>query len=133
MRGLLLALRRCRLGFCSAHCLHSSAHAMTIYYFLTTAWEWNPVLLLFCSLALAGYFLAFRLRGRPAYFIGALVIFLVTLLSPLSALANGYLFSAHMVQHIVLVLIVPALLWLSLPHSLSLPRSFATLIHPLIG
>jgi putative membrane protein len=106
---------------------------MTTYQFLTTAWEWNPTLLFLCLLTLVGYFLAFGLRGRPAYFVGALVIFLVALVSPLNALADGYLFSAHMVQHILLVLIVPALLLLSLPHSLSIPRPLRTFTHPLIG
>jgi putative membrane protein len=106
---------------------------MTTYQFLTTAWRWNSLLLFFSALALAGYFLAFRQRGRPAYFVAALVIFLVAFLSPMSALADGYLFSAHMVQHILLVLIVPALLLLSLPRSFSLPRPLLTLTHPFIG
>jgi cytochrome c oxidase assembly factor CtaG len=106
---------------------------MTTYQFLTTAWKWNPTLLLLCALALAGYFLAFGLRGRPSYLGAALVIFLVALMSPLSALADGYLFSAHMVQHILLVLIVPALLLLSLPRSFSLSRPLRPFTHPFIG
>ena len=106
---------------------------MTTYQFLTTAWEWNPTLLFLCLLALAGYFLAFGLRGQPAYFVGALAIFLVALGSPLNALADGYLFSAHMVQHILLVLIVPALLLLSLPRSFSVPRPLRAFTHPFIG
>ena len=106
---------------------------MTTYQFLTTAWRWNSILLIFCALAVAGYFLAFRRRGRPAYFSAALVVFLVALISPVNALADGYLFSAHMVQHIVLVLIVPALLLFSLPRSLSLPRLLIALTHPFIG
>jgi putative membrane protein len=106
---------------------------MTTYQFFTTAWKWNPTLLLLCALVLAGYFLAFGLRAQPAYLVGALVIFLVALVSPLNALADGYLFSAHMVQHILLVLIVPALLLLSFPRSLSLPRPLRTFTHPLIG
>jgi putative membrane protein len=106
---------------------------MTTCQFVTTAWKWNPVLLLLCAFTLAGYFLAFGLRGRLAYLGTALVIFFIALMSPLSALADGYLFSAHMVQHILLVLIVPALLLLSLPHSLSLLRSLAAFTHPLIG
>ena len=48
-------------------------------------------------------------------------------------MADGYLFSAHMVQHILLVLIVPAFLLLSLPRSFSLPRPFTAFTHPLIG
>ncbi|HEX4638343.1 MAG TPA: cytochrome c oxidase assembly protein, partial [Chthoniobacterales bacterium] len=106
---------------------------MTTSQFFTTAWNWNPVLLVLCAIAVAGYFVAFRLRGRPAYLAAALIIFLFALVSPLSALANGYLFSAHMIQHILFVLIVPALLLLSLPASVSLPRSLKTFSHPLIG
>jgi putative membrane protein len=106
---------------------------MTTYQFLTTAWRWNSILLLFSALALAGYFIAFRRRGRPAYFGAALVVFLFALISPVSALAEGYLFSAHMVQHILLVLVVPALLLLSLPRSFSLPRPLAIFTYPFIG
>ncbi len=106
---------------------------MTTYEFLTTTWRWSFLLLLFCALALVGYFLAFRRRGRLAYLGGALAVFLFALISPVSALADGYLFSAHMVQHILLVLIVPAFLLLSLPRSFSLPRPFTALTHPLIG
>jgi putative membrane protein len=106
---------------------------MTTYQFLTAAWRWNSPLLLFCALALVGYFLAFRRQGRPVYLGAALVVFLFALISPLSALADGYLFSAHMVQHILLVLIVPALLLLSLPRSFSLLRSLSVFTHPLIG
>jgi len=106
---------------------------MTTYQFLTTAWRWNSILLIFCALAVAGYFLAFRRRGRPAYFSAALVVFLVALISPVNALADGYLFSAHMVQHILLVLIVPALVLLSLPRSLSLQRPLRRFTHPVVG
>ncbi|MEY2492275.1 MAG: hypothetical protein QOH24_1226, partial [Verrucomicrobiota bacterium] len=106
---------------------------MTTYQFFTTAWRWNSTLLIFCALVLAGYFVAFRRRGRPAYLGAALVIFLLALISPVNALAEGYLFSAHMVQHILLVLIVPALLLLSLPRSFSVPRPLAPLTHPFIG
>ena len=106
---------------------------MTTYQFFSTAWRWNSILLIFCALVLAGYLLAFRRRGRLAYLGGALVVFLVALISPVSALADGYLFSAHMVQHILLVLIAPALFLLSLPRSFSLPRSLTVFTHPFIG
>jgi putative membrane protein len=106
---------------------------MTTYEFLTTAWRWNSILLLFCALALFGYFLAFGRKARPVYLGAALAVFLLALISPVNALADGYLFSAHMVQHILLVLIVPALLLLSLPRSFSLPRLLLGFSHPLIG
>jgi putative membrane protein len=106
---------------------------MTTYQFLTTAWRWSYIPLLFCALALVGYFLAFGRRGRLAWLGAALAVFLFALVSPLSALADGYLFSAHMVQHILLVLIVPALLLLSLPRSFSLPRWLTGFTHPFVG
>ena len=106
---------------------------MTTYQFFTTAWTWNSIVLSSVIVSSLAYWLAFGRRGRPLYFAGAIVVFLLALVSPLSALANGYVFSAHMVQHILLVLIVPALLLLSLPKSLSLGSPFASLTHPVIG
>jgi putative membrane protein len=64
---------------------------------------------------------AWRARGeRPSRphamrFAGALATLLVTLNGPLHALADGYLFSAHMVQHLALTLIVPPLALTGLP------------------
>jgi cytochrome c oxidase assembly factor CtaG len=58
---------------------------------------------------------------------------LLALTSPLHALAAGYLFSAHMVQHILLLLVAPTLALLSLPASFSLGRRFRALIHPFAG
>src|SRR5262249_29041597 len=124
---LLLALCRCRLGLCSNHCLPPSASPMTTYQFLTRAWTWNSIVLSLVIVSCLGYGFAFGRRGRPLYFVGAIVLFLLALVSPLGALASGYVFSAHMVQHILLVLIVPALLLLSLPRSFSLSSS---LTHP---
>jgi putative membrane protein len=106
---------------------------MTTFQFLTNAWRWNFALLILSVLVLAAYLLAFGRKGRPIYFCAALAVFLFTLISPVNALADGYLFSAHMVQHIVLVLIVPALLLLSFPQSFSLPRLLLGFTHPLIG
>jgi cytochrome c oxidase assembly factor CtaG len=106
---------------------------MTTYEFLTSAWKWNFIILLLSALAVAGYFFAFGRKGRPIYLGAALLVFLLALISPVSALAEGYLFSAHMVQHILLVLIVPALLLLSLPRLFSLPPLFHGFTYPLVG
>ena len=101
--------------------------------FLLRGWQWNPALLLLCGTAICGYFASFGRRGRASYLAGAVILFLLALLSPLAALANGYLFSAHMTQHILLVLVVPALLLLSLPRTASLPRSLQVFAQPLVG
>jgi len=106
---------------------------MTTTQFILSGWTWNPVVLVSGACALVIYLAAFRDRRRLGWFVATLAVFLLTLLSPVNTLADGYLFSAHMVQHILLLLIVPALLLLSLPRTLSLavgPRVFA---HPVIG
>src|SRR2546423_7406453 len=106
---------------------------MTTYQFFTTTWTWNSIVLILSTLAFVGYFLTFGQRGRPLYFAAAVVVFLLAFISPFSVLASGYLFSAHMLQHILLVLIVPALLLLSLPQSFSLRPPLTYLSYPLIG
>ena len=88
---------------------------------LWTAWNLSPLLL--TGLALA--WLAHR-RGRPGgrdadvrrarCFAGALLALAVALVSPLDALAEA-LASAHMVQHVVLILVAAPLLALSAPSS----------------
>jgi putative membrane protein len=85
------------------------------------AWNLDPLVL--TGLLLAA--LAFRYgfghgrarpidRRRARYFAGALVVLAIALLSPLDAL-SGALASAHMVQHLLLVLVAAPLLALSAP------------------
>jgi cytochrome c oxidase assembly factor CtaG len=106
---------------------------MTTSQFLLTAWSWNPLFFAAGAVSLAAYGVLFRARARFGYFIAAWGAILLALVSPLHALADGYLFSAHMAQHILLLLIAPALALLSLPASLSPGRMPAALTHPLAG
>ncbi|MGA2870013.1 MAG: cytochrome c oxidase assembly protein [Verrucomicrobiota bacterium] len=106
---------------------------MTTPQFFISAWKWNPVVLLLTAAGLITYLAAFRLIPRLGWFGAGLLVFLLTLVSPLNALADGYLFSAHMAQHILLLLIVPGLLLLGLPRSVSLAVHPRVLGHPLVG
>ena len=106
---------------------------MSTEQFLLSAWTWNPVVLIAAAAGLAAYLFAFRTGRRLGWFLLALAVFLLTLVSPLNALADGYLFSAHMLQHILLLLIVPGFLLLSLPRSLSLAWRPRLLAHPVAG
>jgi putative membrane protein len=54
-------------------------------------------------------------RRRIAAYAGSLVVLLVTLNGPLHDLSDEYLFSAHMVQHLVLTLVFPPLFLYGLP------------------
>ena len=52
---------------------------------------------------------------RPACFMATLLVLLVALNGPLHDLSDYYLFSAHMVQHLLLTLVVPPLLLAGTP------------------
>lgn len=81
-------------------------------------WEPRPEVVLGCVL-LAGAYLRW-MRGTPAQvmlFLMGAVVLLLALISPLDVLSDYYLFSAHMLQHLLLVLVVPPLLILGLRES----------------
>lgn len=106
---------------------------MNTQQFLLSAWSWNPAVLLAAAAGLAAYLAAFRITRRIVWFLAAELVFLLTLLSPINALADGYLFSAHMLQHILLLLIVPALLLFSLPRAFSFHWQPKIASHPITG
>src|SRR6516164_6915836 len=110
-----------------------NTNSMTTQQFLSSAWTWNFAVVVSSSLALVAYLWGFGMNRRIVYLLAGLGVFVFTLSSPLNALAAGYLFSAHMLQHLLLLLIVPALLLMSLPRCVSLgPRSWL-ISNPFIG
>jgi putative membrane protein len=90
-------------------------------------WNWDPLTLLGGALILAAYLAAvgpLRKRYFPSglinlnskiYFILAILVILFGQISPLDGLSDDYLFSAHMVQHILFTVVAPPLLLLGLP------------------
>jgi len=87
---------------------------MTTQAFLLSAWNAAPFAA--AGLAILVYLAANRFKPgkRFAIFMLGIVIFLAALASPLDALAQGYLFSAHMLEHMLLLMVVPLLWMLSL-------------------
>ena len=100
-----------------------TAHGVTPADVLGT-WSWDPAVLGGVVLVATLYVVGLRRSAggrlglfpwwRPAFFYAGLLVVLVALVSPLDALA-GDLFSAHMVQHILLGTIAPPLLLLGAP------------------
>ncbi len=96
--------------------------------FTVAGFEVFPSILVGCLYLLVGYVLAVgparrrfgwspeppALRRVTAWVFAVLIIFF-SLNGPLHAWADGYLFSAHMVQHLLLMLIMPPLLIYGLP------------------
>ncbi len=89
-------------------------------------WAWEPSVLLGLALAAILYgaamgpVMAARRTGSrnarwhaASFFAGLLAIF-VALVSPLDALADGYLFSAHMAQHLLLMMVAVPLMMIGL-------------------
>ena len=115
---------------------------MTTQELLVSAWDWEPSVVAGCAaLALVGLVgQAFRpaaglppgaprrsaaaaRKGCPTWFpfLTGVLLLLLALVSPIDTLGDAYLFSAHVVQHFLLALIIPPL-WL-----LGTPRTFAEL------
>jgi len=90
-------------------------------------WDWHPSVVI--GLALLGGLYVYlgglaAPRWRGLAFGAALVVLGVALNGPLHNLSDGYLFSAHMVQHLALTLVFPPLLLYGTP---------AWVVRPLLG
>ncbi len=85
---------------------------MTTGEMLLSAWHWKPEVLAGCG-TLAVVYLA-RAGAAPLWrrlsFLLGLLLLALSLVSPLDALAHEYLFAAHMLQHLVMIVAVPPLL-----------------------
>ncbi|HKV85688.1 MAG TPA: cytochrome c oxidase assembly protein [Ktedonobacterales bacterium] len=94
---------------------------------LWLAWNFNPITLLGIAVFTGAYFYALGpLRRRygwaegverwqVATFVTGTVIFTLALISPLDTLGDEYLFSAHMVQHMLICVVAPPLWLLGTP------------------
>jgi putative membrane protein len=84
---------------------------------IISAWSWYPSVL-GGSLGIVVLYLAVTRLHPPrrfGWFLVGVVCLILALVSPLDILSDEYLFSAHMIQHLLLDLIVPPLLLLGLP------------------
>ena len=85
---------------------------MTTERLLLTAWDWEPSVLIGCVALFFLYWRFFRPRKlrHLVFFLASDLVLLLALVSPIDSLADEYLFSVHMIQHLLLVLAVPPLL-----------------------
>jgi putative membrane protein len=84
---------------------------------LSALWNWTSLVWIVAGAILAAYLYAFcdSLGRRIGFLVVGLAILVLSYISPIGVLANGYLFSAHMIQHLLLLLVVPMCLLLSIP------------------
>ena len=81
------------------------------------AWNFEPAVIFGCAALFFAYLwvVRFRMNRKTALFGSGVLLMLLTLIGPLDFLGDDYLFSAHMMEHILLYLAVPPLLLLGLP------------------
>lgn len=92
---------------------------MTGWKLFLSTWDFHPTVVIGCLLLWAIYLIPVRgkfNRKTINYSLGVLVIFLA-LVSPVDDLGDDYLFSAHMLQHMMLGMIAPVLLVAGIPTS----------------
>jgi putative membrane protein len=90
-----------------------------------TSWTWEPTILGGLVALAGGYIWVIRTGGRSmswsplarAYFAAGLLVMFLALSSPIDTGGDRYLFSLHMLQHLLLAMVVPPLLLLGLPES----------------
>ena len=105
------------------------------------AWHLDPVLAPLLIAAGVGYLITHRAitragrralpAWRPAAYLSGLVVLAVALLGPPDHF-NGVLFSVHMVQHLLLMLVAAPLLVLGQPVSLALQALLPSLRRPIL-
>jgi cytochrome c oxidase assembly factor CtaG len=80
-------------------------------------WDWEPSVVAGCAALAIGYIAVVWKHGlnRMAYFLAGVALLLLDLVSPIDTLGDRYLFSAHIVQHFLLALVIPPLLLLGTP------------------
>jgi putative membrane protein len=86
---------------------------------LRTGWDWDPSVVIGCLFLVVSYLVLVRQRRWPHLlaWMGGVAVLLLALVSPLDPLSDDYLFSAHMLQHLLLILIVPPLLLMGIPRA----------------
>lgn len=94
---------------------------------LWLAWTLDPILLSGLALILGAYFYTLGPlrrrwgvaepvdRAKVAWFISGWLVLALALLSPLDTLGDEFLFSAHMIQHMLIAIVAPPLLLLGVP------------------
>ncbi len=90
---------------------------MPLIQVLASAWDLEPSVLLGSFLLLAVYLVIthFRASRFLFFYLAGIAVLLLSLISPLDSIGDEYLFSVHMIQHLLLVLVVPPLLLLGIP------------------
>jgi len=90
---------------------------MTSGQLFAEAWDLKPTVIIGSAALFFAYLwvVRFSMNRKTVLFGSGVLLMLLTLIGPLDFLGDNYLFSAHMMEHILFYLAVPPLLLLGLP------------------
>jgi cytochrome c oxidase assembly factor CtaG len=80
-------------------------------------WHFDPLVILFLAALCIIYLYAihFKLKNQSLCFFAGIILIILCVVSPLHFIGENYLFSAHMVSHVVILLIAAPLLVAGIP------------------
>jgi cytochrome c oxidase assembly factor CtaG len=84
---------------------------------LFSYWHFDPGIMLFITGMCLFYLFTvnFKLTPKSLYFVAAMLLIIICMASPLHFLGENYLFSAHMLSHVLIILIAGPLIVASIP------------------
>lgn len=90
---------------------------MSPLHIILTSWDWEPSVIVGCIGLLALYYFGVKPKKplRTTSYVTGVVVLFLALVSPIDTLSDEYLFSVHMIQHLLLILAVPPLMIAGLP------------------
>lgn len=97
--------------------------------------NWTTVAGLCCIVLIYFLLTGFGVKRRFGYFIAGIILLCICLMSPLYFLGEHYLFSAHMLSHVLIILVAAPLLVVAIPSQNTISRhmrSFSGRVHPML-
>lgn len=100
-----------------AHVSHSPEPISSAWDLIREGWHWDPLAVGGVTLAIGTYLtlVKFRLDKYTCFFLLGNAILLFALVSPIATIGETYLFSVHMLQHLLLEIVAVPLLILGIP------------------
>jgi len=104
-----------------SHAAPEIASVMTGWELFKTSWHWDPLAVGGVAVAMGAYLFLVRFKWdkHTVYFTLGNTIILIALVSPIATIGETYLFSVHMVQHLLLEIVAVPLLILGIPAKLA--------------
>jgi putative membrane protein len=140
--AMAIALTMITRGSLASYTGYEDAAQRVLFSDWWTLWAVPPVEIALIALLAANVAVAVRARpeaDRPSawrYLAAAMAVLLLAVASPVAGLAQGGLFGAHMMQHVLIGALAPLLVLLALPRAMPdipRPRALRAVLNPAVA